>query len=508
MEEKQKLERENQHFAKESGQLKKESELLRKQIQTLSSKLIPLVKYRKQVKAIHPRMKQSSIKLIKQVQILKEDKNVLEKYLQDSQNEALVLQNEMESLKKTEEWNANSYQLQIDKLNKQIQHLKEKLQKSAPQKKQLKEELKQSYKQEKQLQKEQEKSQNQIALLKTQLQQLNKEQILLKEELKDRQACINQKDQNLKDIENLYNNLREVITQQEEGFTQNLQSYQRKYQESLKSFTKEEKNLKMNLDNSQKQIQELQEANNQKETLIESLKSQHSKQLYSLQQDMEGGLAYRKELENEIRNLKTEQESAFYEKEKTWEIKAGQEILKYKNSYETLKTEVQRELAALKTEQKQQIQKLCQAHEKRIRHICTEMENDLLNETKRLETLKTIKNRQIKEMESNLKSLQDELYKTKTENISFQKENKVSEESLNKEILKNAELENKNKNLKSLWENLQQELEKRNQQIVSLQKLNRDLSLLFNEKKAATSAAPLAENTLTEETENSPPPSP
>ena len=123
---------------------------------------------------------------------------------------------------------------------------------------------------------------------------------------------------------------------------------------------------------------------------------------------------------------------------------------------------------------------------------------------KETEALKTIKNRKIKELESNLNALQQETYKVKTENLSFQKTKKLEEESLQKEIIKNTELTRENKRLKSLWENLQQELEKRNQQVISLQSLNRDLSLLFNKKQ----------NTLPEEQEEEnkedsvPPPSP
>ena len=196
---------------------------------------------------------------------------------------------------------------------------------------------------------------------------------------------------------------------------------------------------------------------------------------------------YTKELELEIKNLKDTQELDIQEKEKSWQQKAGNEILRYKKAYEDLKIQSGKELSDLKNENEKRIEALCLGYEKKLRHIRTEMENDILNETKRSETLKKIKNRQITNMESNLKSLQEELYKTKAENLSFKKTAKISEENLKKENLSNITLKKQNTQLKTLWENSQQELEKKTQQVASLQKLNKNLSLMFTEKKAPPS---------------------
>ena len=205
----------------------------------------------------------------------------------------------------------------------------------------------------------------------------------MKEEMQKNQNLLKQREKKLQEKEELYNNLREVVTQQQEGFTQVIYSSQRKHQEQIKTFKEQETLLIKNADDLKNRFQELQDLNNQKESEMESLKSHYSKQIHLLEQDKEGSKSYSKELEKEIMNLKKGQMMALNEKEKIWEEKAGEEISKYKKAFENLKVKSQRELNELKNEHKTHIERLCRAHEKRIRHICTEMENDLLSETKR-----------------------------------------------------------------------------------------------------------------------------
>ena len=337
------------------------------------------------------------------------------------------------------------------------------------------------------LQSELKKSQIQSDQFKKELLQNQKRTEQLENKSKENLNNIIQKDRKLKEITLLYNNLREVITQQKEGFEQTMYSYQRKYKELVKTFSTKETELETKLTGLQNHTTELQKTVNEKEKEIESLTLQYNKAAHSLQQDMEGAKTYSKELEKEIENLKKSQQASLQEKEMLWENKTKEEILKYKTDYENLKIGSKKELAQLKNQYETQMEKLCSAHEKKIRHISTEMENDLLSEIKRAETLKTIKNRRIEELEIGLKSLQQEVYKMRTETLGLKKATTLSEENLKKEILKTAELENQNKNLKSLWEELQQQVEKKNQQVSALQKLNRDLSFLFNEKKAEPS---------------------
>ena len=551
------LKEENQNFKKETNTLKEENQNFKKQIHTLSKKLIPLLKYRKKIKKIHPDIKRLLQEAKEKETGLHKANEILKKQLQDSKEGVLILQNEREIIKKQGELKTQSHHSKTKKLKNQIESLSGQLKKKTEREKQLKkelqkleeelkiqqkqkkqfknelqkleeelkiqqkqkkqfknelqkleEELKIQQKQKKQLkielkkQKEQKqadieeglKRENQItkklqemkekeARLKEEIQAGIKVQNQLKEEAGKGQTLSQRQEKKLKEKEELYNSLREVITQQQEGFTQMIYSSQRKRQEQMKAFKEQKQLLIQNTNDLKNRLKKLQKLNNQKETEIESLTSDYSTQVHSLRQDIKGSKSYSKELEKEIMKLKQSQSATLHEQEKIWEAKAGEEVLKHKKSLQDLKTKSQKETSELKREHKTQMEKLCRSHEKRIRHICTEMENNLLSETKRTEALKAIKNRKITELESNLSAIQQKAYELKTQNLGFEKTRKQEEEALQKEILKNTELKSENKRLKSLWENLQQELEKRNQQVLSLQNLNRDLSLLFNKKK-------------------------
>ena len=529
----EKLQQTTHSLQVQAQKLKQENQSKQNHIQALSSRLVPLVKYRGKIKSIHPHIKQGLSDLKSKTDALQGDKEILKKNLDLIQKGNLVLQNKLEIAKKQEELKTTSYQRKTEKLEKKLKnnkpytiHLKkelkqkkneinqqekkqkkqenyivslrgelegmqlreklleEKLKNHKPRASHLKEELKKKENRIKQLESGQKIKESQITLLKEKALESQKTETFLKEKLNNSESEKTQMEKNLKETTVLYNNIREIVSRLEEGFFEAMKSYQRKHQKFLKLFAKKEQDFNEILKNLREQNQRLKTLDQKKETELETLKSQHRRQIHSLQQDRQGSLDYTEELEREIRNLKKTQDLNMQEKEKSWRKKAGEEILKYKKAYDTLKTESGKNLANLKLENEKHIEALCLGYEKKFRHIRTEMENDILNETKRAETLKKIKNRQITNMESNLKSLQEELYKTKAENLSFKKTEKISEESLKKESLSNITLKKQNKHLQTLWENAQRELEKRNQQVASLQKLNKDLSLLFTEKKA------------------------
>ena len=145
-----------------------------------------------------------------------------------------------------------------------------------------------------------------------------------------------------------------------------------------------------------------------------------------------------------------------------------------------LKAEQERSVQSVKNEYELRINNSDISYKKRLQNIKTEMENDFLSERRQSEMFKSMKEKQIKEIEITLEQLQKETHKLKTSNFALENSNRETMSQLKKEISKNEYLITQNKNLHSLWHQIQLSLEKKQQQIQSLQKLNKNLSVSFS----------------------------
>ena len=248
-------------------------------------------------------------------------------------------------------------------------------------------------------------------------------------------------------LRNNYENLRKVISQQEEGFKETLQNFRRKQihiinhkpQISLESDLKEINKLKL-------KINEIIQQNT------------------SLKKRVSG-----------TRDLDLE----FQQKINDIQLTSQKKIQHLNETHE-------REKQSVKNENEKYKKQLEHSYNERLKHIRAEMENDLCGEKRRVEVLKTIKEKQETELKNQLKELQYQIHNFKSSNETFKNVHGDIEKKLNDEIVKNENLKTQNKQLENLWQSIQQNLEERNQQVHSLQKLNRELSLSLNQKNQST----------------------
>ena len=132
-----------------------------------------------------------------------------------------------------------------------------------------------------------------------------------------------------------------------------------------------------------------------------------------------------------------------------------------------------------------QIKKLELQFEKQKKRIQIELENDLCEEKNRFEVFKELREQELEDIQKNHNLLQKENQKLQRQSFIIEKtlaENKTNLESKMKELL--SERKQKER-LDHLWKNLQSRLEAKDQQLKSLQKLNRSLSLSLTEKTFA-----------------------
>ena len=149
-----------------------------------------------------------------------------------------------------------------------------------------------------------------------------------------------------------------------------------------------------------------------------------------------------------------------------------------------------KEIEKLKFDYERRIKNLEISFQKKLQHIRIEMENDLCSEKKRYEVFKGMKDQQIKELEDGSAILQNESCVLKTKKFVLEKSLEETQKNIDKYLKSNKNMEDQNDNLKTLWQDLQKQVETKDQQICSLQKLNRSLSLSLNQnkKKENTSA--------------------
>lgn len=238
-------------------------------------------------------------------------------------------------------------------------------------------------------------------------------------------------------------NLRQVISQQEEGFKQVLQDFRRKQMQVHEELSNK------SLEGKDREIQKL------------KLKADEIlKQNLFLKKELKEVQAPDSKLQNQITNSQTD----------------------FRKKEQELKESHLREKQNMQNENKNYKEKLEESYNNRLRHIRAEMENDLCSEKRKGEVLKSIKDKQINDFKNQIKDLQRQLYALKSSNETFTNTYGDIERKLHDEIIRNENLKTQNKQLESLWQSLQQSVEERSQQVTSLQKLNRELSMALNQK--------------------------
>ncbi len=282
-----------------------------------------------------------------------------------------------------------------------------------------------------------------------------------------------------------YSHLRTIVSQQEEGFNQTLMSFRKKYMKIHKELKSKSKEVEMNsaevlrfknlLEQNQKNFEI------EKENLRKTLNSEKQNEIHTLTTELNIKNKSGQDIAQQLQNLKSKQKQELAKLQNTYLDEIQSLKLKLELQSSKFNEVKERSIQNVKNEYESRINNLDISYKKRLQHIRTEMENDFLNERRRSEIFKSMKEKQMKEIETHLEQLQQETHRLKTSHFALENSNREMTLRMKKEISKNEYLITQNKNLHSLWHQIQQSLEKKEQQIQSLQKLNKNLSVSFNE---------------------------
>ena len=271
------------------------------------------------------------------------------------------------------------------------------------------------------------------------------------------------------------------------GFDQAMISFQKKY---IKIYNKNQELLKqLNKQKNQIQTLEKEKIHSTNELLKErefsenKIKKETNKQISELSGKLETLEENKLHLEKQVQHFKEKAED-LSSKEKQ---KMKEEIQKLSWSQERsltgLKENHLKEINSLKSDYEIRIKNTEASFQKKLQHIRIEMENDLCSEKKRYEVFKNIKMREQNEMNENLSFLQKENQELQIKTAVLEKSLEENKIKLDRYLKLNKQEEDQKENLKNLWQELQKQNEKKDQQIKALQRLNKSLSLSFNKIK-------------------------
>ena len=299
----------------------------------------------------------------------------------------------------------------------------------------------------------------------------------------------------LETLQNSFNDLQRALSQQQEGFASALRACRKKHLRAMKSAVEgKERELTDQAEKRkqlEKNLQTLKEALQKKERNIQDLTELKDEKSIRLKKEEEKQKRLHKQTEEKIEGIVSEYQTQLREMEQQYEEELTRLNAELKKLSDQKKTNRLREQEVLKTEYEHRIKNLTEAHERKLKNICTEMENDLCSEKRKTEILQSERAEEIKQMERNIQTLSQDVRRLTVKNHALEKSNGEFTERIKKEIAANSALKYQSKQARELWQNLQEQLEKRNQQVESLQKLNRNLSLQLNERNPSYSPAPL-----------------
>ena len=278
------------------------------------------------------------------------------------------------------------------------------------------------------------------------------------------------------------------------GFDQAMISVHKKYRELYKNYDKmkkdcieakkEKKIFSDQLSRSKKQFMK------DKEELEFKIKKEKDRKIKELSGEVQSLREGNQSLENQIQYFKKKARSLFEKEKKQIQEEAHQLFVHGEKNLSRLKEKHLEEITNLKMEYEDRIKNMEVAFDKRNKHLRIEMENDLCGERKRYEVFKEIKSQESREIKAHLVVFQQEAHKLKSKTAILEKNLSDNQKQFEKYFQKSKKEENQNHKLKSLCRDLQKENEAKIQQIESLQKLNRALSLSLN-KSQNSSEKPL-----------------
>ena len=335
------------------------------------------------------------------------------------------------------------------------------------------------------------------------IQMLEDSQSRLKEQLKSlHQKCESlestaRQAPDIREMETLqhsFNDLQRALSQQQEGFSSALRACRKKHLHAMKSAVegKERELADQTARRKQleKNLQTIKGALQKKERDIQDLMKLRDEKSARLKKELEKQNHRHKQTEEKIQGLVLEYQTQLREMEQQYEEELTRLSGELKKLSNQKKTDHLREQEVLKTEYERRIKNLTEAHERKLKNICTEMENDLCSEKRKTEMLQSERAEEVKQMERNIQTLSQDVRRLTVKNHALEKSNEDFAERIKKEISAGSALKYQNNQARELWRNLQEQLEKRNQQVESLQKLNRNLSLQLNERGPSHSPSP------------------
>ena len=281
--------------------------------------------------------------------------------------------------------------------------------------------------------------------------------------------------------------LQKALSSGKLGFDQAMLSFQKKH---IKLY-QNQKDMQKNSEEKTKRIQALEEKISQyrtqfiqeKEESENQIRRQKDRYISELCGEIKASREHNQDLENQIQKLKAKAGDLFLKEKKQMQEEIKTLRWNQDKSLLHIKESHIKEIENLKSDYEKRIKNLEVSLKKKLQHIRIEMENDLYSEKKRYEVFKNMKFQQIKELQESLALLQKESHELKTKNFVLEKSLEETRKNLDKHLKNSKKQEDQNESLKALWQDLQNQNETKDQQIRSLQKLNRSLSLSLNENK-------------------------
>ena len=276
-------------------------------------------------------------------------------------------------------------------------------------------------------------------------------------------------------------NMRTAFSQQEEGFQSVMMSFRRKHLRVCREMAALEKALKNSQRENESLRGRLQAAGENFESEKQALKAAAEKEAARRGQGLSLELSAEKEraaeLESRLQEIREKSGAAALKERGAFEEEIKILKLRLQGGEAKRKEEAERQRQSLKSEYESRVNNLSLSYDRKLRHIRTEMENDLCAEKRRTELFQSMKEKQLKEMESALGAAQKNAHELRTASFALENSQKETMEKLKKEIAAGQSLRSQNQNLQSLWHDMQKKSEEREQKIRSLQSLNRSLSL-------------------------------
>ncbi len=247
------------------------------------------------------------------------------------------------------------------------------------------------------------------------------------------------------DIKSIQHKHQELLSQKELEYKKQLSENEKSYEQLLNKKTAQVARLNNDVANLQKQKMNSEKQGVEKATT--QLKKEHELLL--------------KEKTTEWQKIKTRYEETLADIKNNRE----KEIQNLKNTYNKKINKNQQALDERMIELKEE-------HDNQLHLLRTEMEHELLAERRKFIKAEKTYNDDINKLQKDFRELQSELELKKFHH----KKQEIKENELEGLRVLNTTLQKENKKLKTLWENQRPNMEKQQQQIICLQKLNSELS--------------------------------